>query len=171
MRLSSIFNRPRPHPILDIEEINKALHALCVPPNPPWHPDNDKISQENVQKILSFLQVLDNRSSRPEEQQWSLRPRLYAILLNIGATDLMDHFIAEGLTDFNLPFSEKTLPPFITEREGNDLRDAFFAIQGYCLAETDVKLIETKNSVHCTWTVSGDTYFIPEGPLGQGSYG
>ena len=157
-----------PRPILKIEEINAGLRRLFVPSDQTLS-SGYRISQKNVRSIQEYLQVLDSRSDRVEEQRWKLRPRLYAILLNIDATDLMSMFISENLTDFNLPFNEHTLPQFIGEREGKNLRHAFFAIQGYCL--TDTKSIESKESEHCTLTESGDTYFIPERPLGQGSFG
>ncbi|KAK7739115.1 hypothetical protein SLS62_011293 [Diatrype stigma] len=80
----------------------------------------------------------------------------------------MDNFIDRNLTDFNIPFNEQTLPAFLGQQSGKDLRYDFFAIQDYFL--TDVKDIESDKSLHLTLS-DGDKYFIRERPLGQGSFG
>lgn len=162
--------RPQlPRPIITIEECHANLHKLCLPQSTRWRSDGSRISEKSVRDIQTYLQVLDNRFDRYDDQRWMLRPRIYAILVNINATDLMENFISENLTDFNLPFSEQTRPHFLGELEGKNLSDKFFDIQDYYL--TDVKDIESEKSIHLTLSVSGDTYFIPERPLGQGSFG
>ncbi|KAI1112335.1 hypothetical protein F5Y14DRAFT_442676 [Nemania sp. NC0429] len=140
-----------------IGEINARLH-------------NHTISEKSVREIQALLQLLDNRRSRYDDRQWTLRPRIYAILDSIQAIEFMDDFIHENLTDFHLPFNEQTLPRFIGEKEGSpNLRTAFFTIQNYYL--TDIKDIESEKSLHLTLSVSGDTYFVREKLLGQGSFG
>ncbi|KAI0479700.1 hypothetical protein F4859DRAFT_513201 [Xylaria cf. heliscus] len=152
-----------------IDEINERLHTLCLPLTPPRSHDR-RISSKSVREIQALLQLLDNRRNRYDDNQWTLRPRIYAILHSIRAIEFMDDFIRESLTDFHLPFNEQTLPQFIGEKEGSpNLRHAFFNIQDYYL--TDVKDIESEKSVHLTLSVSGDTYFVPERPLGHGSFG
>ncbi|KAI1747413.1 hypothetical protein F4782DRAFT_552082 [Xylaria castorea] len=152
-----------------IDEINERLHTLCLPLTPP-RSQGRTMSQKFVREIQTLLQLLDNRRNRYDDNQWTLRPRIYAILHSIQAIELMDDIIRENLTDFHLPFNEQTLPRFIGEKEGSlNLRHAFFDIQGYYL--TDVKDIESEKSLHLTLPVSGDTYFVSERPLGHGSFG
>ncbi|KAF2968653.1 hypothetical protein GQX73_g4861 [Xylaria multiplex] len=122
-----------------------------------------------VREIQTLLRLLDDRYNRWDNTRWSHRPRLYAILNNIQAIELLDDFIREHMTDFNLPFNEQTLPQFISKKEGTDLRLAFFAAQDYYL--TEVKDIESEKSLHLTLLESGDTHFISQRPLGQGSFG
>ncbi|KAK4182444.1 ankyrin repeat protein [Podospora australis] len=161
--------QPQQH-YLSIEEIRTSLHKLCMPPNGGNATRGLRISEKDVRGIRIFLQVLDGRANRIGEEGWTLRPRLYAILHRIGATNLlMDEFIRESITDFNLPFNEQTLPKFVDEKGGVGMRHAFFAVQDYYL--TDAKDIESERSQHLTLSVDGDTYFVSERPLGHGSYG
>ncbi|TGJ79012.1 hypothetical protein E0Z10_g9757 [Xylaria hypoxylon] len=151
-----------------IDEINGRLQSLCSPVTGS-RSQGRRISEKGVREIQTLLRLLDDRRNRCDDNQWAWRPRLYAILHNIQAIEYMDDFIREHITDFNLPFNEQTLPQFIGEKEGANLRIAFFAIQDYYL--TDVKDIESEKSLHLTLPVSGDTYFISQRPLGQGSFG
>ncbi|KAI0445151.1 hypothetical protein F4803DRAFT_205021 [Xylaria telfairii] len=152
-----------------IDEINERFNTLCIPPTQPLS-RGSRISQKVIREIQALLRLLDNRRNRYDDAQWTLIPRIYAILHSIRAVELMDDFIRENYTDFHLPFNEQTLPPFISQKEGSlNLRQAFFEIQDYYL--TDVKDIESKESIHLTLPDSGDAYFISERPLGHGSYG
>ncbi|KAI0147034.1 hypothetical protein GGR57DRAFT_477696 [Xylariaceae sp. FL1272] len=151
--------------VCTIDEILLSLDRLCAPPR---HRET-RISDKQIRGIQTYLQILDERSNRRHENKWNKRPRLYTILHHIHATMLMDDFIREQLTDFHLPFNEQTLPSFIGEKDGRDLRAAFFKFQEYCL--TDVKDIESDKSRHLTLSVTGDTYYVPLRPLGHGSFG
>ncbi|KAJ2987091.1 hypothetical protein NUW58_g4696 [Xylaria curta] len=152
-----------------IGEINERLQSLCSPVSGP-HSQGRRITEKGVREIQTLLKLLDDRRNRFDDAQWAWRPRLYAILHNLQAIEFMDDFIREHITDFNLPFNEQTLPQFIGgKEEGVNLRLAFFAIQDYYL--TEVKDIESEKSLHLTLPVSGDTYFISQRPLGQGSFG
>ncbi|KAI2643379.1 hypothetical protein GGS21DRAFT_485898 [Xylaria nigripes] len=153
---------------LTAEEINQRLQVLCSPTKVS-DSQGRRVSEKDVRQIQAFLRLLDDRHNRCEDAQWAWRPRLYAILHKIHAIEFMDDFIRENITDFNLPFNEQTLPQFIGKNEKMNLRSAFFDIQAYYL--TDVKDIESEKSLHLTLPVSGDTCFISQGPLGQGSFG
>ena len=157
--------RSAPQGILTIEEIHANLHEACQPPTAGAAASGRPISQNMVRAIQTYLQILDSRAERYDGWKWTLRPRIYAILNRIGATSLMDDFIRENLTDFNLPFNEQTLPRFVDEH----VRRSFFAVQGFYL--TDFKDIESEKSLHMMLPDSGDVYFVPERPLGQGGYG
>ncbi|KAI1421146.1 hypothetical protein F5Y12DRAFT_769561 [Xylaria sp. FL1777] len=153
---------------LPVDEINARLQILCSPATG-LYSQGRTIPEKSVREIQVWLGLLDDRRNRCDEAQWAWRPRLYAILHNIQAIEFMDDFIREHITDFNLPFTEQTLPQFIGEKEGMNLRLAFFAIQSYYL--TDIKNIESEKSLHLTLPNSGDTYFVSQRPLGQGSFG
>ena len=151
-----------------VSAINEQLHQLCMPATGPHWRDR-RISQNGVRKIQTCLGVLDGQHNRYDDFRWARRPRLYAILHNIGAIEYMDDFIEEQLTDFNLPFNEQTLPPFVGQKNGMNLRRAFFAIQEHFL--TEIKGIESEKSDHLRWSVSGDMFFFSQKPLGSGSFG
>ncbi|KAI1265466.1 hypothetical protein F5Y18DRAFT_52820 [Xylariaceae sp. FL1019] len=151
--------------VFTTDDILISLDRLCAPPR---HRDT-RISDKQIREIQTYLQILDERSNRRHENKWNKRPRLYTILHYVHATTLMDDFIREQLTDFHLPFNEQTLPSFIGEKDGRDLRAAFFRFQEYCL--TDVKDIESEKSRHLTLSGTGDTYYVPLRPLGHGSFG
>jgi hypothetical protein len=157
--------RSAPQGIVTIEEIHANLHKICHPPTAGAAASGQRISQNMVRVIQTYLQILDSRAERYDGWQWTLRPRIFAILNRIGATSLMDDFIRENLTDFNLPFNEQTLPKFVDDR----VRQYFFAVQDFYL--TDAKDIESEKSLHLMLPDSGDVYFVPERPLGQGGYG
>ncbi|KAI0532800.1 hypothetical protein GGR58DRAFT_488893 [Xylaria digitata] len=149
------------------DEINTRLQSLCSPVAGP-RPQGHRISEKVVREIQTLLRLLDDRCNRWENTWWSHRPRLYAILHNIQAIEFLDDFIQEHITDFNLPFNEQTLPQFVGKKEGTNLRLEFFAAQDYYL--TEVKDIESEKSVHLTLPDSGNTHYISQRPLGQGSF-
>ncbi|KAK4160694.1 hypothetical protein QBC43DRAFT_325084 [Cladorrhinum sp. PSN259] len=172
MIVRSLFGKSRPEPqqqFLSIGEIQVNLHKLCMPPNPGMSASGRRISEKHVQSIQVYLQVLDSRANRYDDHQWTLRPRLYAILHRIGATSLLDEFISQNITDFHLPFNQQTLPSSVKEKAGEVTCHALFSVQDYYL--TDAKDIESEKSKHLTLSVSGDTYFVPERPLGHGGHG
>jgi hypothetical protein len=171
--IRNLFKRPLgpQQQILSDEEIHANLQRLCVPQVSNEGASSRRILERDVRGIQIFLQVLDERSDRrDEEAKWALRPRLYAILHGLGATDLMHSFIQDNLTDFYLPFNEQTLPRFIDQR-GLGLRQAFFTVQDYYLSDVNVKDLELGKSAHLLLRESGDTYFAHVRPLGHGGFG
>ncbi|PHH73422.1 hypothetical protein CDD82_5486 [Ophiocordyceps australis] len=153
-------------PILSLDDVKANLQKLC---QPPAAGTRSQKSEKQVREIRFFLQVLDERRNRPEEQCWATRPRLYAILHSLKAEYYMDQFISENFTDFNLPFNEQTLPSFLGNNEGRDLRHDFFAIQDYYL--TDARDIESEKPFHVLLSVTGDMHFNSIGVLGSGGFG
>ncbi|OAQ60706.1 ankyrin repeat protein [Pochonia chlamydosporia 170] len=149
--------------ILTLEEIHEGLHRLCLPSS------GRRISDKDVRSIQTFLQALDERSQRFNDHRWVLRPRLYAILYNIQATEYMNDFIRDNFTDFHLPFNEQTLPRFFENTDGKCSRADFFTTQDYFL--TNIKDIESEKSIHRVLPVSGDMYYIRERHLGHGGCG
>lgn len=148
-----------------IEEVYANLRRECRPPSSGAPTGKERISQDRVRNIQTYLSVLDSKAERFDEGRWTHRPRIYAILNTIEATHLMDDFIRENLTDFNLPFNEQTFPRFVDEK----VRRRFYAVQNYYL--TSAKDIESEKSVHMMLSEDGDKYFVPEKPLGHGGYG
>lgn len=169
--IRNLFKRSGPQPqILSEDEINLNLQRLCVPQVSDESASGRRILERDVRSIQIYLQVLDDRNDRLDEAKWALRPRLYAILHRLRATDLMRSFIQYHLTDFYLPFNEQTLPHFIDQR-GPDLRQAFFAVQDYYLSDVNVKNLELGKSAHLLLRESGDVYFAHLSPLGHGGFG
>ena len=64
------------------------------------------------------------------KEQWSLRPRTFAILRMIGCTEAIEGFIGERLSDISLPYTETNLP---TAVRGPKARSRFVDFQSLVL--------------------------------------
>lgn len=150
--------------MLSDEDIEAHLQMLCTPPQ-----NNDRISHRNIQSLQTLLALLDSKAQREVAVHWSFTPRTYGILRSIGGLEFMDEFRAKSFNDFYLPYNERTLPDFLQEKDGRELRQAFLDAQSYFL--TDAKLIETDGTSTHFDSENGDDIFQPIRTLGQGSFG
>ncbi|KAK1980207.1 kinase-like domain-containing protein, partial [Colletotrichum cereale] len=153
-------------------QIDSHLQHLCSLNIPENETHNGHTALETVRGIQLYLNMLDERAKRSDNHKWSHRPRLYAILRNIGGLGYMDEFIAARLTDFYLPLNLTTVPGCLKGDSKRELRDAFLKAQYTYL--TKARCIEEgHDSRH--WILpphtSGDDYYISEKRLGHGSFG
>lgn len=155
--------------VIPDKDVDTALAKLCSPPKVIPGKTPSRIPEERVQHIQRLLSTLDSIFGRRGHSCWFSRPRIYAILRNISGLEFMDEFAKHGITDFYLPFNERTLPNFIKNRDGEETRQDFIAAQQYLL--TDAKDIENGVSSHFTLKENGDQLFQPIHPLGQGGFG
>ncbi|KAF6809739.1 dual specificity mitogen-activated protein kinase kinase 1 [Colletotrichum plurivorum] len=154
------------------DHIDNQLHYLCSLNVPEHEAHNGRTSQKNIQDIQVYLDLLDKKAARQNDSKWSRRPRLYAILRNVGALEYMNAFIDARATDFHLPFNPTTIPDCLKDESRREVREAFLKAQFAYL--TSARYIEQgHDSRH--WILpshtSGDDYFIPEKRLGHGSFG
>lgn len=152
------------------EDIESHLQMLCAP-NLSRTPGKsiNQISHRNIQSLQTLLAFLDAKAGREGSLLWSFTPRTYGILRSIGALEFMSEFRAKNFNDFYLPYNERTLPDFLQQKDGRDLRQAFLEAQSYFL--TNTKLIETDGTSTHFDTDNGDDIFRPIRSLGQGSFG
>ncbi|KAI3398326.1 hypothetical protein diail_9549 [Diaporthe ilicicola] len=153
------------------EDIETHLQMLCTPPPLSQTPSNstDKISNRNIQSLQTLLKLLDAKANREASLNWSYTPRTYAILRSIDGLEFMDEFRAKSFNDYHLPYNERTLPSFLQEKNGRNLRQAFLDVQSYFL--TDAKRVERDSASTHFFSDNGDNIFQPIRTLGQGSYG
>lgn len=104
-----------------LEPIERRIRAW-LPPLPyqkRYVSKEDVVSEETVEELRRKL------ATHARLKPWSDHPRLYALLRMAGLDDelLSDPFIqgekalAEGLSDYNIPFTDETTPPILKERD------------------------------------------------------
>lgn len=135
-----------PSPLKPLERVDEGLRSLCL-----FLKEADgsrtKLKSDRFQHISYYLRSLDgchypNKIRR--DYCWCLRPRLYAVLNNLNATDLMREFVLRGYTDMQIPFTYDTLPDFIKDE---DLKLRFLEYQG-CVSTDARKLWHFGDHVH-----------------------
>jgi serine/threonine protein kinase len=98
--------------------------------------------------------------------RWSRVPRIYTVLRRIGQLQLLDAFIAQGITDIWLPFSASSLPELLSPSSRAD----FLRIQSVALTKAiDLEKGELGHHIHLR---DGEPLpFKTIGILGKGGYG
>jgi hypothetical protein len=98
------------------------------------------------------------------KNEWSLRPRIYAVLRMINSVSSIGAFVAEGLLDISIPFTNRTLP---TSFSNHAARTRFLELQDVVFNEAVVD-VERQGSRHRHFSRDGDLYFPPLRELGRG---
>ncbi|KAH0536331.1 hypothetical protein FGG08_006785 [Glutinoglossum americanum] len=110
----------------------------------------------DIQQISDLLYHINAR--------WSSVPRLYIVLRAIGQLQLLDAFIAQGMTDLWFPFSEITLPSVI----GVEASTRFIEAQTLVLT----RAIDLEKSGNHQSFGKGDLLpFLSLCEIGEGTYG
>lgn len=132
-----------------------------IPPTLDDRPAAIKPFKDSV--FLQITQLLERFGKRA----WSLRPRTYAILRMINRVDTMNTFVAEGLYDISLPYSQKTLPDTLKDPT---IRLKFLEVQSLVLTiqATD---IESGDGQHRHFAQDADIHFELIKQLGKGGFG
>ena len=104
-----------------------------------------KLGPERFQYISTYLAILDRCDYlRRRDDCYCRRPRIYAILENIGAKNYMGDFVTADIKDISLPFSYETLPGFLKDE---DIRRSFLQYQTCVL--TDARKLEfSEDHIH-----------------------
>jgi hypothetical protein len=156
----------RSRPVNSEDSVETRLAQLCACPT---NIQSARISDIQVQRIQTLLHLSDETAGRHDLRAWKWRPRIYAILRNIGGLKYMQGFIDSNLSDFYLPFTQQTLPQFVEGSESNNLRQAFLDIQCYYLSH--IKEFETGEATHMCIGGTGDAILSPLRYLGRGGFG
>jgi hypothetical protein len=147
-------------------DVDDLLGRLCCPPRIASSDKPPRIDSEKFVEIAKLLKTIDKQHGRPNHSAWAMRPRTYCVLRNIERLDLLDVFSDEGLTDFNLPYSNYTLPDFV---HGPGLREKFFLSQ-ICVL-TDARTFEEPGGPHVSIDGNAQQHFHHKRDLGQGGFG
>jgi hypothetical protein len=149
---------------IPLEELNQALNRI-IPPS---------ITQDGLAEQGPFrdadigrISELLLHSGKPE---WSRRPRTFALLRMIQCTEAIEGFIAEKLSDFYLPYTERNLPDAI---KGSEARRRFLDLQYLVLTPRvgEIADLERGESSHKHFSQSADEYFTRIKELGSGGFG
>ena len=127
--MNSLFGRYSSSKSLPLDDILKALDALCILPSA-IDERSGAVSRISNSRFLDITNILKQYEDQQRVSGWAGRPRIYTILHWIGKKDLMSLFIKRGFTDYVLPLSYRALPEEL--REGRDL---FLRLQDYVLAD------------------------------------
>ncbi|KAH0542810.1 hypothetical protein FGG08_002858 [Glutinoglossum americanum] len=146
---------------LRIEEFESAISAVL-----PIPAQAGELSALRPLKAYQFLEVT-RLLEIYGKYGWSLRPRTYSILRMAKRTDGMDAFIAEGLYDISLPYSERTLPDNL---KSPTTRSDFLALQPLVLSE-QASEVESGEGRHRHFSEDGNLYFRRIKRLGGGGFG
>lgn len=147
--------------------------------NPPNQSDLPHVQSElEMGKILPLkdgdqeVHLLDTDFDRissllcqANREEWSFRPRTYAVLRMINAVDLMDDFVQLNCLDIALPYSGSNLPRSLSPER----RDLFLRMQGSVL--TKAASIEGRLTTHANFADNADNHLEPLNKLGDGGSG
>ncbi|KAL8928824.1 MAG: hypothetical protein Q9208_001602 [Pyrenodesmia sp. 3 TL-2023] len=146
---------------IPVDDLEKALSQYCTPPTPDKSTgQGSNISDATFKRITDLLEHLE---SHQRCRGWSVRPRLYTVLRNIGHLDLFQKFIDLGFKDISFPYTVEKLPDFLQE---DRLRDGFLRHQKHVL--TDASQLEKGRHAY---TKNADDLFLVVKHLGSGGYG
>jgi hypothetical protein len=132
------------------------LAYLCSPPLP----DSDgsilkKLPDSHFEEITSLI------DSTLHKEEWSSRPRTYAVLNMIGRIPAMEAFVRQGLTDLSFPYTgRRQLPPVLDyEAQMNFLHHQSFVYS---------EILDIEKGQHVI-VPDGDKAFKVIAELGRGS--
>lgn len=124
-----------------------------------------RASQDNYLSDLDLDQIAELlRKANLEE--WSFRPRTYAILKTINATDLMDDFVRSNSFDISLPYTRENLPQSLSPEQ----RDQFVKEQAFVLTKA-ARLEGGASATHAYFPDNADKHLEPLNELGKGAGG
>jgi len=98
--------------------------------------------------------------------QWSKVPRTYMVLRIVGCLDLLDTFIDMGVSDYWLPFTERSLPPCLRPSK----RSQFVGAQNLVMTKS-MDLEKGEGGQHCFFRQDETLPLQMKGFLGSGSFG
>ena len=134
------------------------LAHLCSRPLP----DSDgsllkRLPDQQFEEISSLI------DSTLHKEEWSSRPRTYAVLNMIGRVGAMEAFVRQGLTDLSFPYTERRQLPPVLDYEA---QIAFLGSQSLVYSE----ILDIEKGQHVI-VPDGDKAFKVMAELGRGSEG
>lgn len=101
-----------------------------------------------------------------KREEWSFRPRTYALLRMINATDLLDDFVQLNCWDIALPYTKDNLPRSLSPEQ----RDCFLKKQGSVLTKA-ARIEGGLTSTHANFADNADSHLESLNKLGDGGSG
>ncbi|KAI9853597.1 MAG: hypothetical protein M1813_002052 [Trichoglossum hirsutum] len=141
-------------PTLAIADFERAMVALFLP-----------VKTNQSQLADSDFDAIGRLLYQVGKQEWSHRPRTYAVLRMIDRIDLLDTFILDGLKDIAFPYVDSRLPTSL-----NPTAKARF-LQAQKLVLTKASDLEKSDGRHRHLDQDADTHFHILKILGRGGFG
>jgi hypothetical protein len=132
------------------------LTYLCSPPLP----DSDGSILKNLPDS-HFEEITSLIDSTLHKEEWSSRPRTYAVLNMIGRIHAMEAFVRQGLTDLSFPYTDRRQLPSVLDYEA---QVNFLHYQSLVYSE----ILDIEKGRHVIVT-EGDKAFKVIAELGRGS--
>ena len=104
--------------------------------------------------------------SQANREEWSFRPRTYALLRMINAIDLLDDFVQLKCWDIALPYTKENLPQSLSTEQ----RDCFLKKQGSVLTKA-ARIEGGLTSIHANFASNADNHLESLNKLGEGGSG
>lgn len=136
-------------------DVDKAMGAWF----PPGKPAQSTFSEDDIRDIADVLR-------RYDEAAWSRIPRIYITLRLINHLSVIDLFLDANITDVSFPFSLKTLPEALKDK---DTRMLFIEKQSSILSKA--LDLEREDGRHRHLGDGADTPFEKIAELGKGAHG
>lgn len=118
-----------------------------------------RLSENEVRQISTNLRYMGKGS-------WAQVPRLYVVLRLVKQTQIIDAFLAQGVSDIWFPFSHKTLPE---ELRSASARFEFVKVQDVVL--TKAFDLEREDGKHRHFSSADELPLRKLGELGKGGFG
>ena len=132
------------------------LAYLCSPPPP----DSDGFILKRLPDSY-FEEISSLIDSTLHKEEWSNRPRTYAVLNMIGCIHAMDAFVRQGLTDLSFPYTDRRHLPSVLDYEA---QVNFLNYQSLVYSE----ILDIEKGPHVI-VPDGDKAFKVIAELGRGS--
>ena len=117
------------------------------------------LSDADFDQITSIL-------GQAKREEWSFRPRTYAVLRMIDAIDLLDDFVRLNCWDIALPYTKENLPQSLSTEQ----RDCFLRKQASVLTKA-ARIEGGLTSKHANFTDNADNHLESLNELGEGGSG
>ena len=117
------------------------------------------LSDTDFNQITLLLRQADH-------EEWSFRPRTYALLRMINATGLIDDFVERNCLDIALPYSSSNLPWSLSQ----DQREQFIKLQRAIMTKA-ANLEGGSQGKHANFECNADSHLKSLNLIGKGGYG
>jgi len=141
------------------ESAERSIELLFVPYMAQSQATRKAFTEADIRQISDGL-------CRMGKDSWSKVPRLYTILRVVNQVQVIDSFIAQGVSDIWFPFSLKTLPEILRTPSS---RSEFLEAQGLVL--TKAFDLEREDGKHRHFSKAEDVPMRKIEELGKGGFG
>jgi tRNA A-37 threonylcarbamoyl transferase component Bud32 len=148
--------------LLFSDDLRVTLEKLLGAPQRDGEPSARRLRNQDYRIVEDYLRAAG-------KQSWAERPRTFTVLWMIGEVGAMEAFIAQGLKDLALPYSDSNLPDVFS---GKQARSNFLKYQNNVLDKraADVAMELEAGGQHLNLDGTAEDYFRRIKRLGEGGF-